>query len=633
MKRPVWLFSLDSEQFNAPPTTTGALVACYKKYGSRFDQHDFELVHFQQAAEVADWKHRWLSLYRDQAVRSLEAGQRPVAAFSFYTWNAAPFLDLVSFLKKDLPELLVIAGGPHVQQAEDYLGEDPVDLIVLGEGEFTFCDLMDADNPFSPDIPGIAYLDEAGKMQQTPARKRTTRLDDLPSALDVVPLANSNGEPLYTSISYETARGCPFTCAFCEWGTGAIGTKMLQFSLERIGEDLNRIVASGIKDIWFADSNFGALKEDLEKTHILIELKKKTGLPSSFATSWSKNHSPKVQQIVRLLHENQLLPHYQLALQTLTPEALRLSNRQNMQANKFEPIAQQLSAEGIPITAELIWGLPGDNLADFTRNLDYLLSIFPNINIFGYTLLPGTEFYEKRQQYRIEALPVAGYGKALGEYVVACHSYTRDEGYAGYYLITAHILFVHGHILPLTTRYLALSGITSASDFLVSMLDAMIEGSRTLFENTAFSDAIHTYENRNRLYLQWLENLAVTQTALKKAAIDVLAQKGVNETETGRVLQVLEMDMLLCPRVSKTTIHQQLGFDGHCIVETLSGMQLPGIDTFAPCESEVTIEHSGGVGSFLKDADGGSWIKGRLVDNPPLPVAENLIASSALQPI
>ena len=60
--------------------------------------------------------------------------------------------------------------------------------------------------------------------------------------------------------------------------------------------------------------------------------------------------------------------------------------------------------QGVPIAAELIWGLPGDNLPDFETNLDTLLAIFPNINIFGYTLLPGTEFYERREEYRIEPL-------------------------------------------------------------------------------------------------------------------------------------------------------------------------------------------------------------------------------------
>jgi hypothetical protein len=99
-------------------------------------------------------------------------------------------------------------------------------------------------------------------------------------------------------------------CAFCEWGTGAIGTKMNQFSLERVKADWEFIVQSGIENIWLADSNFGALKEDLEKTQFICDLKKRYALPRTFATSWSKKHSPRVQEMVLLLNHNGLLPHY-----------------------------------------------------------------------------------------------------------------------------------------------------------------------------------------------------------------------------------------------------------------------------------------------------------------------------------
>ena len=107
-----------------------------------------------------------------------------------------------------------------------------------------------------------------------------------------------------------------------------------------------------------------------------------------------------------------------LALQTLTPYALELSHRTNMRSNEYEPVVRALASEGVPIAAELIWGLPGDNLAEFERNLDQLMTVFPNINIFGYTLLPGTEFFEKRDEYRLVTLPVAGYGKAFGMKVI-----------------------------------------------------------------------------------------------------------------------------------------------------------------------------------------------------------------------
>jgi tRNA A37 methylthiotransferase MiaB len=114
----------------------------------------------------------------------------------------------------------------------------------------------------------------------------------------------------------------------------------LSFSVDRIRHDWNFIVDAGIKNIWLTDSNFGALREDVEKAKALCEIKQRTGLPHTFATSWSKKHGPRSQEIVLLLHENNLLPHYHLALQTLTPLALELCHRTNMDANKYEPIAR-----------------------------------------------------------------------------------------------------------------------------------------------------------------------------------------------------------------------------------------------------------------------------------------------------
>src|SRR5690606_10869066 len=147
-----------------------------------------------------------------------------------------------------------------------------------------------------PSIAGCAFLDADGKPRRTPDRPRTTCLDELPSALDVIQLRDEDGKPLYAHVAYETSRGCPYRCSFCEWGTGAIGTKMFQFSLPRIRSDLERMVAGGIQDIWLCDSNFGALREDLEKAKMIVELRQRTGLPQTFATSWSKNHNARVRE-------------------------------------------------------------------------------------------------------------------------------------------------------------------------------------------------------------------------------------------------------------------------------------------------------------------------------------------------
>ena len=624
MKRPVWLFSMDSEGFRAPPTTTAALSAYYRKYGAAAPDTHIELVHFFGAEDIPAWLTQWRAQYREQALAAMECGQRPVIGFSFYTWNAAEFLQLVRDLKADIPGLLSIAGGPHVQQAEDYLGDDPFDLVVMGEGEITFCELLDASGPESwPDIAGLAYR-EGETVTFSATRPRCTELDQFPSPLEVLELTDGNGATPYDAISYETSRGCPFRCAFCEWGTGAIGGKMYQWSMERIRRDWQRIAQAGISDLWLADSNFGALKQDPAKADLVVELKQEFGFPRSFATSWSKKHSRQVQECALLLHRHQLLPHYQLALQTLTPEALELSNRSNMSSNQYQPIAKRMAELGVPIAAELIWGLPGDNLPEFEANLDQLLAQFPNINIFGYTLLPGTEFYERREQYQIEAIPVAGYGKAKGEYVVGCHSFDRDQGEEGYFLITAHLLMIHGHVLPLTTRYLALCGGLAVSALLRAALRGLIAEFGSELADFDGNDRMQVYESRNQLYLRALSQPSRCYARLRNCLEDWLQSTGADAQTCERTLKILELDALLCPRYGEESSEViNLDFDPTPLCDKLNAMELPQASAFAARPTRMRLHQPGGVGDILTDADGGSWIRGNLeaIDDQPEYVA------------
>ena len=606
MKRPVWLLSMDSEQFNAPPTTTAGLSSYYRKTGLHAHQTDIELVHFQAAQEIEPWLQAWQELCLPQAQAALAQNIVPVVGFSFYTWNAAEFLDLLARMKALLPELLFVAGGPHVQQVEDYLGVDPLDVIFVGEAEISFREFLDCRQRSDwQDIKGLAYLED-GQLQRTAERERCRNLDQFPSPLDVLQLTDERGQARYQSIAYETSRGCPFKCAFCEWGTGAIGSKMYQWSMSRITQDWEQIVAAGIKDIWLADSNFGALKQDIDKARLIVDLKERTGLPTSFATSWSKKHSRQVQEIALLLHRNALLPHYQLALQTLTPEALRLSNRQNMSSNEYKPIAKRMSEQGVPIAAELIWGLPGDNLPDFERNLDQLLATFPNINIFGYTLLPGTEFYDRREEYKIKAIPVAGYGKAKGEYVVECHSFDREQGEEGYFLISAHILLVHGHILPMTTRLLALRGEVPVSPLLRDALRALLTVFADKLPGLNRDDRMAVYEDRNRAYLAVLADRDTLYRVIRGMLIAHHQALGLDPDPA---LQALALDAALCPRMGGELTEQvAFDFDAQAVFDALAAMELPLQD----CDTAVgvMIRHPGGVGEILHDADGGSWLRG-----------------------
>jgi hypothetical protein len=615
VKRPVWLFSLDTEEFWAAPLTTGGLKAYYQAHGQRAGDTEIELVHFRYAEQIPAWfQDHWQAVHVHRARQAVLRGVAPVVGFSVYTWNAAEFLEMVKQIRESCPGITVVAGGPHVQRAEDYLYAEGIDVVVLGEGEITFSEWLDCrERAQWQGVAGLSFLGGEGELVRTPERPRCTDLDRLPSALDVVELRDRDGHPKYKTVAYETARGCPFRCAFCEWGTGAIGTKFYQKTIPRIRDDFERLIDGGIEDIWLADSNFGALPEDLEKAKIIVDLRQRTGRPFSAATSWSKTHNARVQEIVLLLKQNGLLLHYNLALQTLTPLALKLANRKNMRSNQYEPIAKSMAEQGITIATELIWGLPGDSLAEFERNLDRLAGVFTNINIFGFVLLPGTEFFERREEYAIQTIPVAGYGKAKGEYVVGCHTFDRDEGIEGYFLITAHILLVRGHVMPLLTRMLALDGTVPVSAFMRTVLRKLARALASDMPELDPSDRMAIYERRAELYLVMLRRLGDTFAAMREAVDEWMDLHAAPPSLRARAHQVLALDEAFCPRVGPShDISRSFDFTADRVDYYLGRMELPPDSAFAPASVAFDIHHPAHVGEVLKNPDGGSWMKGQV---------------------
>jgi tRNA A37 methylthiotransferase MiaB len=615
VKRPVWLFSLDTEEFPSVPMTTGGLKACFERYGRTSERTEIEIVHFLQSAEVDPWlRDQWDGLHLQRARQALLRGLSPVVGFSIYTWNAAQFLTTIRYIRQSCPGVTIIVGGPHVQRAEDYLYEDGIDVVVLGEGELTFVEWLDCASRVEwPTVQGLAYLDSAGELVKTESRPRIKELDILPSALDAIELRDAQGRPKYKACAYETARGCPFKCAFCEWGTGAIGTKIYQHGIARIRDDFERLVEGGLEDIWLCDSNYGALEEDLDKAEILVDLRKRTGRPFTVGTSWSKSHNSRVQQIVMMFKEHGLLFHYNLALQTLTPLALKLSNRKNMRSNRYEPIAKAMAEQGVTIATELIWGLPGDNLADFERNLDRLAAVFPNINIFGYTLLPGTEFSDRRVEYAIETIPVAGYGKAKGEYVVGCHTFDRDEGIEGYFLISGHILLVRGYVMPLTSRLLALQGQVPVSPLLRAVLRELVQHFVSDLPELDASDRMQIYERRAELYLIMLARPDEMFAVVRRAVSAWLDLHTADAALRDWVEKTLDLDEAFCPRVGPShQITRRFAFAADRVEHHLGRMELPPPSAFAPAEVVVDIEHPAHVGEVLKNPDGGSWMRGQV---------------------
>ena len=190
--------------------------------------------------------------------------------------------------------------------------------------------------------------------------------------------------------------------------------------------------------------------------------------------------------------------------------------------------------------------------------------------------------------------------------MVECHSFNREQGEEGYFLISAHILLVHGHILPMTTRLLALRGEVPVSPLLRDALRTLLTVFADELPGLDRDDRMAVYEDRNRAYLAVLADRERLYRVIRETLIDHHQILGLDPTPA---LQALALDAALCPRMGGELTEQvAFDFDAQAVFDALAAMDLPPQDSDTAVG--VMIRHPGGVGEILHDADGGSWLRG-----------------------
>ncbi|HVO29548.1 MAG TPA: cobalamin-dependent protein, partial [bacterium] len=124
-----------------------------------------------------------------------------------------------------LPQCLTVIGG-HMPTLSPHEFDEPyIDVIVQGEGEITFRELLrewrdgkQSSRAGFAKVAGLRYLDDARTRTVTQKRTQTVNLDDLP-APDRRLIQKYQGRYFFTAVrpmaSIFTSRGCSFDCNFC----------------------------------------------------------------------------------------------------------------------------------------------------------------------------------------------------------------------------------------------------------------------------------------------------------------------------------------------------------------------------------------------------------------------------------
>lgn len=217
------------------------------RYLKSYSERDFDI-------ELAEYTIKDLAM---NIVSDLFGRKPDVVGFSCYIWNIEETIKLVQMLRKVLPEVKLVLGGPEVSYDTEYwMRRIPeVDFIVVGEGEETLHHLLTELSTTQKYhfVYGLAYRKEEEVVVMPPRPK--LELDRIPSPHRF----EEDLEALSKRVVYfETSRGCPFSCQFC---LSSIEVGVRYFDMERTKADLLYLIESGAKLIKFVDRTFN-IKRD-----------------------------------------------------------------------------------------------------------------------------------------------------------------------------------------------------------------------------------------------------------------------------------------------------------------------------------------------------------------------------------
>lgn len=165
----------------------------------------------------------------------------------------------------------IIFGGPHTTiRPLEVLSNEPVDYVVIGEGERTLLELMSVLGSKNcglklKEVNGLGFK-ENGKLIINPPRELIKDLDSIAfPARHLVPMSEYRPSPnqykRLPMFMMMASRGCPFSCTFCN--TEAIWTKRYRIrSVQNVILEIKQLVRDyNVKAINFWDDVWGLDRE------------------------------------------------------------------------------------------------------------------------------------------------------------------------------------------------------------------------------------------------------------------------------------------------------------------------------------------------------------------------------------
>ena len=303
---------------------------------------------------------------------------------------------LAMYLKAANSSVKIILGGPHISAVPEMTMKryDSFDIGVLGEGEETLIDLLDAlsNNASLNKVAGIIFRN-GRQLIKTESRGFIQNLDTLPFPawdlllpFELYKLSATRFQDQPTA-SLITSRGCFGKCTFCD--VSVFGRRIRGHSAEYVLNMIGQLVEKhNIKSLIFNDDTFAYDKKRLQS--ICSGLKARF---SSIPWSCSSRVDMMTQESLEMMRDAGC---FQIAygVESGVPEILKQVNK-NISMEQVRRTVAWTEAAGIRSKGYFIIGFPDETQDTVQRTIDFALSLpLSDFQITFLTPFPGSEVHE-----------------------------------------------------------------------------------------------------------------------------------------------------------------------------------------------------------------------------------------------
>jgi hypothetical protein len=286
----------------------------------------------------------------------LLAQEPRIIGLGVYIWNVRESEELVATLKQVRPDIIVVLGGPEVSYEQEVQRIVALaDYLIPGQADLAF-----------------ARLCERLLAGERPAEKVVEPEPFAPERLQL-PYRHYSDHDIHHRVVYvEASRGCPFKCEFC---LSALDRSATPFDLDAFLGEMEALHRRGLRRFKFVDRTFNLKVE--QSIRIMEFFLDRLDEALFLHFELVPDRLPEaLKETIRRFPPGSL--QFEIGVQSFNPKVQALISRRQDNARTESNLRWLREQSHAHLHADLIIGLPGEDMASFAAGFDRLVAMNPH---------------------------------------------------------------------------------------------------------------------------------------------------------------------------------------------------------------------------------------------------------------